>query len=231
MSEHGFSPLKPQLWQGKYKRIPGQTTVFHVRLRNGRWWPWVDWETGSCVAHCAMVDSVAARQLASAVNAGKGYLMGSAGGAFLVNEYGQVLVPAKSGTGNVALVGDWAGGMLFHDPLQRERTFDLTEEGPVQKGDTWDLPRVGIPYNLSRRNQIYFWEEKRSGGRKIVPEEQDSFLISALRSVRPFGPVRFLVTAGGLVLTKVPVRGWSEGEIEARFVGKINYNRWFPKEK
>lgn len=231
MSEHGFSPVKSQLWQGKYKRIPGQTTVFHVRLQKGQWWPWVDWETRSGVSHCAMVDSVAARRLASAVNSGKGYLMGSAGGAFLVNEYGQVLVPDKSGTGNVALVGEWAGGFLFHDPLQLDRIFDLTEEGPVQKGDTWDLPYVGIPYNLSRRNQIYFWEENRSGGRKVVPAEQDSFLISALRSVRPFGPVRFLVTVGGLVLTKVPVRGWSEGKTEARFVGKVNYNRWFPKEK
>ena len=177
MSEHGFSPLNPQLWTGRYKRIPGQTTVFHVRLRNGRWWPWVDWETESGVAHCAMVDSVATRQLASAVNAGKGYLMGSAGGAFLANEYGQVLVPGKSGTGNVALVGEWDGGMLFHDPLQRERIIDLTEEGPMQNGDTWDLPYVEIPYNLSSRNQIYFWDEKRSGGRKIVPAEQDNSLI------------------------------------------------------
>lgn len=230
MTDFGFSAATPRLWRGRYKRIPGQSTVFHVRLRNGLWWPWIDWETVDGVAHCPMVDSVATRQLASAVNAGKGYLRGSDGGSFLINEFGQVLVPSKSGTGDVALVGECVGRMLFHDPLQANRIFGLPEDEEVKPGAIWDLPYVGIPYNLSRANQIYFWDERNTGGRKITPSLQDGRLISSLRAVRPFGPVRFVVAVQGLVLTKIPVGDWRAGKAESRFVGRIDYKKWFPKE-
>ena len=61
---------------------------------------------------------------------------------------------------------------------------------------------------------------------------QRSDLIEALRSIRRYGAVRFIVNPYGLVLTKRPPAGrWSAEELwEPVFVGKINLDLWFEKE-
>ena len=229
MSEFSFSPIPPRRWFGRYARIPGETTALHVRLIGGRWWPSVERVIGDEVAECPMADVDSAAGLADAVNAGKRLLGGSPGGAFLVNEYGQVLVPGQFGDGTVALVGECVGRMAFHD-LFRGGLFDLTDDRTLTPGDAWDLPYIGIPYNLSRTSELYFWYERPAGGWKVTPPAQDDSLIEALRTLRPQGPVRFVVTFGGLVLTKVPVGSWKEPRWETRFVGRIDYRRWYLKE-
>jgi hypothetical protein len=175
-----------------------------------------------------MVAGGPAADLAMAVNRGKRLLGGPDGGSFAINEFGQVLVPSSVGGGRAALVGEWDGALEFADPL-RGGTFDLAPGKPLVNGDLWELPYLGIPYHLSSRGEIYFWDEDACGGAKRLPPMQDCELIEALRALRPYGPVRFVVGSGGLVLTKVPaVPRWSEWE--ARYVGRINYARWFAKE-
>ena len=230
MSDFSFSPLMPRCWSGRYARIPGDTTAFHVRMFSGHWRPVVEWVTGDETAQCPMEDIESAATLASAVNAGKRFLGGSPGGSFLVNEYGQVLVPSPFGIGEVVLVGECSGRMAFHDSSKSIGLFDLTSDQGLTLGDAWNLPYLGIPYNLSRSSEIYFWHRGRVGSWKATPPSRDDSLVDALRSIRPWGPIRFVVTPGGLVLTKVPVGGWRNERWETRFVGRVNYKKWFPKE-
>ena len=175
MTDFRFVPVRPRRWCGRYARIPGKTTALHVRLLDGRWWPSVEWVIGDEVAQCPIADVDNAEGLADAVNAGKRLLGGSPGGAFLVNEYGQVLVSSPSGDGNVALVGECAGPMAFHDSFASADLFDLTHDQGLTLGDAWSLPYLGIPHNLSKTSELYFWHERQDGGRKATPPVQEPF--------------------------------------------------------
>lgn len=230
MTDFSFAPNLPRQWHGRYSRIPGDTTAFHVRLIDGRWWPTVDWTVGYETGECPMADVKEAALLANAVNAGKRFLHGSLGGAFLVNEYGQVLVPSPFGDGSVVIVGECTGSMTFQDVLKGSGLFNLPNDDELKSGAEWELPYVGVVHHLSQRNEIYFWHQGRTGSWKITPRDQDYSLIDALRSIRPYGPVRFIATFGGLILTKVPIGDWRNPWWEPRFVGRIDYKKWFSKE-
>ena len=230
MADFSFVPSPPQPWSGRYTRIPGDTTAFHVRLIGRRWSPTVEWTVGNETALCPMVDVYGASDLADAVNAGKRFLRGSVGGAFLINEFGQVLVPDQSGDGDVVTVGECRGRLVFHDSLSGSGLFDMTDELRLTSGDKWERPYVGVAYNLSQGSEIYFRHQGRVGSRKVTPPVQDDSLIDALRAVRPYGSVRFLATFGGLILTKVPIGNWKSPRWEPQFVGRIDYKRWFQKE-
>ncbi len=224
-----FSPSKPRLWTGRYGRIPGEKTAFHVRFIGGDWWPSLDWAVDGEVAHCPMVECDEAAELAAAVNSGK-HLVGAApGGAFLLNEYGQVLVPTLFGD-QVALVGECDGRLEFWDMFQEDATFDLSQDDGLELGNNWDRPYIGIPHNMSARSEIYFKFQDESGITRFPAPSQDYDLIDALRTLRPSGAVRFVVTYGGIVLTKVPVGRWAAQRWEPRYVGRLDYQRWYPKE-
>ena len=58
--------------------------------------------------------------------------------------------------------------------------------------------------------------------------------MKALRSVRPFGAVRFIVNPERVVLTKRPPRGeWqaSDESWEPVYVGRLNLQEWFEREE
>jgi len=75
-------------WTGRYARITGDRSVFHLQQVADRWWPVVLWETAEGRATCAAVDCPAARELAKAVSHAKCAAGGSGGGAFVINEFG-----------------------------------------------------------------------------------------------------------------------------------------------
>ena len=151
-----FSSVTPHPWRGRYARIPGHSTAFHVRLIDGDWWPIVRWTTDDETAHCPMVGGDEPLALARAVNAGKLQLGGESGGSFHINEYGQVLVPGHRGDGTIALVGEWEGALEFWNNLEGEGTFDLTDDEELAPGDAWELPYLGIPHNLERGKRTLF---------------------------------------------------------------------------
>jgi len=196
---------------------------------SGRWWPVVEWGVDGLVGECPMVDSPGVQALVSAVSAGKAFLGGGGGGAFLIDEYGQVLVPA-SNDARVAIVGEWSGPLEFLDVLAGNGVIDLADDTGLEPGDAWTGPYVGVPHNLSGRSEIYFWRETASGSGKLLPRHQDDALVRALRGLRPHGAIRFLPVYGGFVLTKVPIGVWPDQRWEARYVGRIDFTRWFAKE-
>src|SRR3954468_7318194 len=123
------SPSRPRLWTGRYARIPGEKTAFHVRLVDGEWWPFVDWAVGDEVGRGPVGECDGAERLVAAVSDAKRFLGGWLGGAFLLNEYGQVLVPAAAGDHRVAVVGECDGPLEFRDVFDGDDTFELCDDG------------------------------------------------------------------------------------------------------
>jgi hypothetical protein len=168
-----------------------------------------------------------AAAVAAAVNDGKAALGGAPGGVFLVDEYGRVLVPSSGGAaGGVAVVGECTGPMCFENPFDGG-DFDLYDDTRLRGGDVWDRPYVGVQYQLSKQDELYFWDESFAGALKLTPPGQDSGLVEKLRRIRPYGAVRFLLGPGGVAITKVQTGAYSW---EPRYVGRLDLRTWFPKE-
>lgn len=227
-----FQACQPMPWNGRYARVMGDGAVFHLRYTNGHLWPVLVWETDAGVATCRAIDCAAVVGLVDAVARAKRHLGGEGGGSFLINEYGKVLVPASDGGGQRFLAGRVNGRLLFENPFLREEPIDLSDDESLENGDPWKLPYIGIPCHLHRAGRIYFYQQDEAGGRSIYPSEQNFELIRAVRNLRPTGPVRIVVTPGGLVLTKMPPdnRRLSEDRWQPVFVGAINPNVWFEEE-
>src|SRR5271167_4470716 len=105
MSTPRFTSCRPTVWKGRYARVPGDRSVFHLQWVNGRWWPVVLWHTEEGRATCHAIDCHATRALADSVAQAKREAGGNGAGAFVINEYRQVLVPASDGRGQRYLVG------------------------------------------------------------------------------------------------------------------------------
>lgn len=227
-----FKEYKLTEWNGRYARVPGSRSTFHLKNINGRLWPVVFWETEDGTGTCAACDCDAASQLADAVEAAKQKAGGNGGGAFIINEYGQVLVPASDGSGRRFLAGELNGQLLFENPFEEDAFIDLGDDSDLQPGDPWKLPYVGFPFNLNQRSNIYFYNVDEEGGQAIYPDNQDRSLIEAFRSVRRTGAVRFIVNPFGLVLTKCPISDdrSPQDQWQPVYIGKIDIKKWFEKE-
>lgn len=232
VTTNAFQACHPILWTGRYGRVMGDSAVFHLRYMNGRLWPVLIWETDLGIVTCRAMDSFATGELVAAVALAKRHSGGDGGGSFLINEYGKVLVPASDGDGRRFLAGRINVPLQFENPLVPEAPIDLGDDGNLGNGDTWNWPYIGIPYHLHRNGRIYFYQYDEQGGRSIYPPRQDRELIRAIRNLRPYGPVRILVTPGGLVLTKSPsgTRALPEECWRPVFVGRVNFNLWFEEE-
>lgn len=226
-----FQACQPIPWRGRYARVLGDSGVFHLRYTDGHLWPVLVWDTNAGSATCPAIECAAVAGLVDAVAQIKRRCGGDGGGAFLINEYGKVLVPATNGGGRF-LVGHLDGRLLFENPFSSAAPIDLGNHQALKNGDPWKFPYVGIPHHLHRGGTIYFYQQDESGGRSVYPPQQDPELIRAIRNLRPYGPVRILVTPGGLVLTKLPPDGrtLSEDRWEPVFVGVINPKLWFKEE-
>jgi hypothetical protein len=190
-------------------------------------WPFVlmkeDWDRARCWA----VRCLAVPDLVKAVQAGKALFGREASGAFIVNEFGQVIVPASDGDGRRAIVGEIQGELTFEDPFENGAVFNLSDCKDLRGGEKWCKPYVGVKYNWSIQDGIHFRGEHEEGTNREVCPHQDSALIRALRAVRNETYCRFIVNPHGLVLTKKQLHSaWC-----AVYVGRINYKLWFPKEE
>jgi hypothetical protein len=164
-------------------------------------------------------------ELIAAVQAGKRALGARDGGSFLINEFGQLLVPAtEEEVTRVVQVGDCDGPVVFDNPFAPGTTFDLTDTRGLKPGDPWERPYVGLIYNLTEGNEICFKQTDASGSRYVYAPVDDPKLVRTLRALRPGGWLRFIVGAGGIVLTKV------EPDWQAHYVGRVNPAAWFRKE-
>lgn len=221
-----FEPCRPKVWNGRYSRIPGDTSVFHLHSVSGRLWPVILWDTEDGRGTCKAIACETIELLVKAIIAAKRLSDGCAG-SFIVNEFGQVIVPSG---GTRYLVGCLKKLPLFENPFLPEDPVDLADTSCLQSGDQWKLPYVGVPYHLHRASKIYFYQVDGDGGRPIFAPKQDTGLIKAIRTIRPKGPVRFIVNPAGLVLTKKDNGLGSEESWQPVFVGSIVPSLWFEQE-
>jgi len=228
VAEVQFAVTEPVTWEGRYARVPGEETVFHLVHQNGRKWPVIYWTTDEGTATCAAVACAAAERLAEAVGAAKRVMGGASGGSFAINEFGQVLVPSSQGDGTRMLAGQLKGKLLFENPFDPDSPIDLSDTSGLQPGDPWMLPYIGIPHRLSVRRQIYFWQQNADEGFKVQPDRQDADLISELLAFRG-GACRFIVNPFGVVLTKRQDFD-RDGSWHPHYIGQINLQNWFAQE-
>ena len=220
--EVGFRP-----WLGRYKRISSKTT-FKVLYTDRGWWPVIEWVTAEGIITCIAVGEQEVAGLVDVVNRAKKQMYGNYGGSFVINEFGQVIVPSSAGDGTRLLVGETEGTLLFDNPLAGG-ILDLSDDAGLNTGDHWDRPYIGMRYNLTRGSSIYFWK----GEGEYLPHVDDG-LINKLRAVRRTGAVRFIVNPYGIVLVKAPqgeFRSAEEEDWQPIYVGRITPNRWFAKEE
>ena len=222
-----FYPCEIEYWSGRYGRIVGNGTSFHIRYCDDELRLMLDWRTDDETAQCLAKDSSGVRDLIKAVLNGKEFLGGGGGGLFIINEYSQVIVPSSSGNGERVIVGEIDGRLLFDNPLEDGNDIDISDFSELECGDLWELPYVGVAYNLSMDSEIYY---KYKPGKRELPPVQDTELITNLREVRNTGAVRFIVNPYGIVLTKRPIGSWNDKIWEPVFIGHVNFEQWFVKE-
>jgi hypothetical protein len=236
-----FQPARhPAKWLGRYERIPGYSSVFHLR-RYGKfgWWPIIEWQRPDRTGTCPAQQSPAVEALVEAVNAAKVQLCGAPGGGFAINEFGQVIVPTSDMSRERLLVGEITGRLLFDNPFDGG-IVDLgddcdEDENRLKPGATWQKPYLGLIYHLSAGSKIYCWREQTESSWSEELPRQDNDLIHALRKIRRTGAVRFVVNPWRIVLTKkAPETDWQpdvEDEWEPVYVGRIERSYWFTKEE
>jgi len=216
--------------------VPGNRSEFHLRYLGGRLWPVALLVDDDEEITFPAVDSPATRALVEAVCAGQRAAGRQPGGAFSVNEFRQILVPAGRWDDFPAYhVGQLEDGLLFENPDTGARTR-LGPPAGLRPGNRWPLPYVGIIYNLSRRSEVYAWRQgSEEEWKESAPGNGAREIVEALRRIRGRGAVRFLVNLRGVVLTRRPDKDWSFGPEdetwEPVYVGKINRNDWFEKEE
>ncbi len=225
-----FQPRRPTIWRGRYRRIPGDSTAFHIWFADGFWWPFILWRNEGYNVECFMEETGAAKVLAESVSAVKREQQGSGGGSFLINEFGQVIVPPWDGGLIRKYVGDWTGPLRFKYPLRKGVSFDLCSDDGLSPGDPWVKPYLGVAYNLSVNDRIYFKEQ--TAGQEVAryPPKDNDYLVRMLRRIRRRDAVRFLVLPRGIVLTKVPQGSGNEEDWVPHYVGRIDFEEWFEKE-
>src|SRR5215472_3072519 len=123
-----FHPVELKSWIGPYGRIPGDSNAFHIRThpRKGKPWLMTILTQNADVGSCWAIDGPAIHELAAAVIKAKRFLGGGGGGEFLINEFGQVLVPSPNGDGKRAYAGRIEGGLRFEDPFRSGGVLDLS---------------------------------------------------------------------------------------------------------
>lgn len=217
-----FEPCDPTPWTGHYGSIPGNTTTYHVNARNQIQVLWYreDEELRLPAKAHITITSMGRR-----INAAKQAATGGAGGKFLINEFGDVIVPtAKRPHFPRFRVGRFNGVLEFQDPDEEDRFFSLEAEDGLEPGDAWNKPYVGSAFHLRTDGRIYRLRREDDWQTREVCPRQDRNLIRSLRKIRPENGCRFIVNHYGVVLTKVHKGGRKWQPV---FVGRINAAHWF----
>ena len=199
--EFQYIPASPRIWEGRYKIPKGEESAYHVNSRGEINIRWRD-KSSEYKYNCPISDSEAVRHLAKAINTLKRRETGRAGGSFVINEFGQVICPVVNSTKRFSL-GEVSGPLYFEDPWDDAYLLSL-DVNDLKCGVEWELPYIGIQYQLHSGDHIYFWKETPDGGYKAEPPRQDDGLIDKLREIREYGSARFIVNQHGIVLTKKP---------------------------
>ena len=161
-------------------------------------------------------------RLVDLVNAAKHANLGTAGGAFYINEYRHVLVPTPDGC---VYAGEYAPSLVFE--------FDGMTIGPraaddLEPGDEWPGPHVGIRYTLAAdcRDIKYDHEE----GRKSTTYLLSDFVGAASAAALARRLSVHKGALGGRIYINEECEFFSpvNNGAEYRYLGHLGDDGWFP---
>ncbi len=209
----------PCLWDGIYNTTKSDDNVFHIWARYNDL-PVIKWKQGNETAECPAKNSRDVQNLADAINSIKVKQTRYKRGSFIINEFGNVIVPFVNSNQKIC-VGNIEGELLFTNSFG-SGYFSLNDDENFKTGDSWNKPYIGIPYNYSPSLGIHFIDED---GSKYQPAKQDAELIRKIQTVRGYNYIRFIVNPHGIALTKVQPA--LIGPWRPAYIGRINYDKWF----
>lgn len=171
-------------------------------------------------------------QLVQMVNDVKEELTGATGGAFYINEYGQVLVPA-AGVDEYYLAGEYHGTLRFEFEGHVLTGEPVDVHGAsLSPGARWMGPHPGVPYVLAGNcRDIYFESTPRPLVTKKVKLSRAIGAPAALAVARMITAVkgidggRFYVNEHRAIFTPLE----RSGSWEYIYVGQLDPSSWFPK--
>jgi hypothetical protein len=152
-------------------------------------------------------------------------------GAFYINEYKQVIVPAV-GTADYFLAGvyDKPLRFQFEEKVLSGEAVDL-EGNPLSPGDRWVGPHPGIPYTLAASaKDVRFTMcprpnvEKDVKLSKAIGAERAQAVAAKIAAVKGYGGGRFFVNE--FLSIFAPMQ--ESGEWIYTYVGKLDLGEWFP---
>jgi hypothetical protein len=126
---------------------------YHVKRDGGVWKIYLIYRINSYER--ALIATAEHPDLVKMVNAEKLTQTGQEGGAFYINEYGHVLVPANM---NYYVAGVYRKPLLF---AFEDRIISADPPEDLAPGDQWPGPHVGIPYVLCAGARDIRYEVKR----------------------------------------------------------------------
>jgi hypothetical protein len=225
-SEPYVKKIIPEYFHGRYNRPVGAAaSIFRIKYIDGKWWPVLTMSDDDSKFLCPAVECQAAYDLAEAVNRAKWEMTSSEGGAFLVDEFSQILVPNSDGNGERMIVGELHGVLDFVDS-GTGKIFNLNNDENLNIGDLWAYPYVGVQCHLSRAGQIYSFIENDDEKTCVYPNIIDEELVQVLTHIRDWRGCRFIVNPHGIVLTK---KKFAKYDWRPIYAGRIDYNKWYDK--
>lgn len=173
-------------------------------------------------------------ELVNMVNELKIAKAGAPGGAFYINEYGQVIVPVVGEDKDYYLAGEYTTPLEFEfeGKILSGDAKDL-EGKPLKPGDRWVGPHPGIPYVLKAGGtDIYYrcWVRPRVEREVRLSDslgtEAAKGVAATIADIRGRDGGRFYINEFRQMFT--PKEG--EAGLDYVYIGKVNdLSLWFPK--
>jgi hypothetical protein len=168
------------------------------------------------------------------VNLVKAEAAGNQAGAFYINEYRQVIVPAAGGSDAYYYAGEYHQELefLFEGKVISSRALSMNGQ-PLKRGDTWEGVHPGIPYVLKAGgNDISFKHTIRPNvtreellSKHIAPAEALK-LAMRISSVKGFEGGRFYVNERRHIFAPIS----EDGELNYVYIGDLlPSDPWYPK--
>jgi|TARA_B100000315_G_C14487395_1_gene545836 hypothetical protein len=152
-------------------------------------------------------------------------------GSFYINEYKQVIVPAV-GTEKYYLAGTYERPLefKFESKIISGEPVDL-DGNPINPGDNWFGPHVGIPYVLcAGAKDIRYTTKPRPNVEKdiklsnVIGKESAKSVAGKIRSCKGYEGGRFYVNEFCSIFAPIQ----ADDEFKYIYIGKLNLQQWFP---
>lgn len=220
-------------FSGNCPRTVSTLGKYHLRRVQGRWRVQLDYVVegdvirSNALGHQTLIDLIIRGRRQSGG--------GASGGAFYINEYGQVLLPGRQGS-PYSVAGE------YHDLLEFNVEGVIISACGVGRpprlplaGDPWPGPRHGIPYGLRYMSgtwDIDYWRQLANGDMEVVrlssycTPQRVNELGRLIRSVKNHAG-RFYLNEQRQMFgpRRTDDEGW-----EMVYVGELDLTAgWFPK--